>query len=255
VFTQLHIKRPEQNGSHHTGSIWSDSIWSFRHIVMSALICNCVTIAVMLGMARTNVWAADAPATIRIAAFGDSLSAGFQLPPDQSFPAQLDRTLKAKGHNVEVFNAAVSGDTTAAGLDRLAWAVPEETEAVILELGANDALRGLAPKAAHANLDTIIAKLKAQKAEILLAGMKAPRNLGAPYVEAFDAIFPDLAAKHGLLLHPFFVETIALKPEFNLADGMHPNPKGVAAIVADILPKVEELIERVKARRATRAKG
>ena len=238
----------------------------FRHIVTTALIRNCVMIAAMavlcttLGQPLTQLWAqplaaAEADAPIKIAAFGDSLSAGFQLSPDQAFPAQLDRALKAKGHKVEVFNAAVSGDTTAAGLDRLAWAVPEDTDAVIVELGANDALRGLDTKAARANLDAIITRLKAQKADVLLAGMKAPRNLGAPYVDAFDAIFPELAAKHGVLLYPFFAEKIALKAELNLADGMHPTAKGVAEIVADILPKVEALIGQVKARRAARAKG
>jgi acyl-CoA thioesterase I len=232
----------------------TQAIPRIRHIVTSPLIRNCVMIAAMILPCTTHAFAQAGP-VIKIAAFGDSLSAGFQLAPDQSFPAQLDRALKAKGFKVEVFNAAVSGDTTAAGLDRLAWAVPEDTDAVIVELGANDALRGLDPKAARANLDTIITRLKAQKADVLLAGMKAPRNLGAPYVEAFDAIFPELAAKHDVLLYPFFAEKIALKPELNLADGMHPTPKGVAEIVADILPKVEALIERVTVRRAARAKG
>jgi acyl-CoA thioesterase I len=228
------------------------------YIRSSGLIRNCVMIAVAalvaLALPITSS-AADTAPVIRIAAFGDSLSAGFQLAPDQSFPAQLDRALKAKGYKVEVFNAAVSGDTTAAGLDRLAWAVPEDTDAVIVELGANDALRGLDPAAARGNLDAIITRLKAQNAEVLLAGMKAPRNLGQRYVATFDAIFPELATKHNLLLHPFFLERIALKPGFSLPDGLHPNGRGVAEIVTDIMPYVEKLIERVTARRITKAKG
>jgi acyl-CoA thioesterase I len=231
---------------------------TFLHIGWQPVIRNCVmsaiaTFVVVLGAMAVN--AADPTAPIRIAAFGDSLSAGYQLPPDQSFPAQLDKALKARGYKVEVFNAAVSGDTTAAGLDRLAWAVPETTDAVIVEFGGNDALRGLDPMAASANLDAIIIKLKAQKSEVLLAGMKAPRNLGQPYVDAFDAIFPALAAKHDVLLHPFFVERIAMKPEFGLPDGIHPNARGVAEIVSDIMPYVEKLIARVMARRADKPKG
>jgi acyl-CoA thioesterase I len=227
-----------------------------RNCVMSAVALMAICFAGQTGLlGDQQAYAAAEKQLIRIAAFGDSLSAGYQLAPDQSFPAQLDRALKAKGYNVEVFNAAVSGDTTAAGLDRLAWAVPETTDAVIVEFGGNDALRGLDPKAASANLDAIITKLKAQKSEVLLAGMKAPRNLGQPYVDAFDAIFPALAAKHDVVLHPFFVERIAMKPEFGLADGIHPNAKGVAEIVIDIMPYVEKLIARVVSKRADKAKG
>ena len=130
---------------------------------------------------------------LRIVVLGDSLVAGFRLKPSDAFPAQLERALKARGHAVEVINAGVSGDTTAGGLERVAWAVPERTDAVILELGANDALRGLDPARAKANLDKIITTLKAGGAEVLLAGMMAPRNLGEDYVRAFDAIYPELA--------------------------------------------------------------
>jgi acyl-CoA thioesterase I len=194
---------------------------------------------------------ADKP--IKIVAFGDSLTAGYQLAPSEAFPSVLARALEARGHKVEILNAGVSGDTTAAGRDRLAWAVPPDTEAVILELGANDALRGLDPGKARENLDWIIAAIKAQGADVLLAGMYAPRSMGEAYFKPFDSIYPSLSDKHGLLLYPFFVEPIALKPELNLPDGLHPNAKGVAAIVAGILPKVEDLLARVKARRA--AKG
>ncbi len=187
---------------------------------------------------------------MQIVAFGDSLSAGYGLKADEAFPAQLERALKARGHDVVVINAGVSGDTTAAGLDRLEWSVPAGADAVIVELGANDALRGLAPAQALKSLDTIIATLKGRRMDVLLAGMRAPRNLGEPYTKAFDAIFPDLAAKHDALLYDFFLDRIALKPEFNLADGLHPNAKGVAEIVIGILPSVEKLIGRVKQRQS-----
>jgi acyl-CoA thioesterase-1 len=154
-----------------------------------------------------------------------------------------------------VINAGVSGDTTAAGLERLRWAVPERTDAVILELGANDALRGLDPVRAKANLDNIITTLKAGGAEVLLAGMLAPRNMGEDYARAFDAIYPELAGKHGVLLYPFFLDGVAVDAALNLGDGMHPNPKGVAEITKRILPAVEELMARARARQAASSKG
>ena len=192
---------------------------------------------------------------IKIVAFGDSLTAGYMLPPDNAFPVVLGKALKARGHNVEMINAGVSGDTTSAGLERIAWAIPADADAVILELGANDALRGLDPATAKQNLTAMIKLIQAQKTDILLAGMLAPRSMGEPYTKAFDAIFPDLAAQYGLLLYPFFVEKTALNPQLSLSDGLHPNAKGVEAIVAGILPKAEELIARVKSRRLAAAKG
>jgi acyl-CoA thioesterase-1 len=192
--------------------------------------------------------AADSDRPLRIVVLGDSLVAGLGLEPSQAFPAQLQRALRASGHAVEVINAGVSGDTTAGGLDRLAWAVPERTDAVIVELGANDALRGLDPGRAKANLDKFIATLKAGGAEVLLAGMRAPRNLGERYVAAFDAIYPELAARHGVLFYPFFLEGVALEARLNLRDGIHPNSKGVAEITRRILPSVEQLIARVRAK-------
>jgi acyl-CoA thioesterase-1 len=179
--------------------------------------------------------------------FGDSLVAGFQLKAADAFPAQLERALKARGHTAEVINAGVSGDTTASALERLRWAVPERTDAVIIELGANDALRGLDPARAKANLEKIIASLKAGGAEVLLAGLLAPRNLGEDYRRAFDAIYPELAKKHGLILYPFFLDGVALDGKLNLGDGIHPNAQGVAEITRRILPAVEELIGRVRA--------
>jgi acyl-CoA thioesterase I len=201
--------------------------------------------------------AAAAPAgpPIRIVVLGDSLVAGFQLAPADAFPAQLERELKARGHAVEVINAGVSGDTTAAGLERLNWAVPERTDAVILELGANDALRGLDPARAKTNLDKMIAALRAGGSEVLLAGMLAPRNLGDAYTKAFDGIYPELAQKHGIVLYPFFLDGVALNAQLNLADGLHPNRKGVAEIAKRMLPAVEQLIDRVRAKRAALPRG
>ena len=192
---------------------------------------------------------------IKLVAFGDSLTAGYLLAPGEAFPVILAKHLAARGDVIEVINAGVSGDTTSAGRDRLAWSVPPETDAVILELGANDALRGVDPAVTRANLEAMIVALKVQKVDILLAGMVAPKSFGEPYTKAFDAIFPDLALKHDLLLYPLFIAAVALKPALNLADGMHPNAKGVEVLVADILPKVEALLGRVKARRAAAEKG
>jgi acyl-CoA thioesterase-1 len=186
---------------------------------------------------------------VRIVALGDSLTAGFMLPPADSFPVQLEQALKAKGYAVEIINAGVSGDTTGAALERFDWVVPERIDAAIVELGANDALRGLDPGLARRNLETLLRRLKAKGAEILIAGMVAPGNWGAAYAQQFDAIFPELAKAHGALLYPFFLEGVALRPDLNLTDGLHPNGKGVAEIVARILPTVEELIRRAAAKR------
>jgi acyl-CoA thioesterase-1 len=206
-------------------------------------------VAALLVLA-TAVQAQPQPQPVRIVVFGDSLVAGFQIETADAFPAQLERALKARGHAVQVVNAGVSGDTTASALERLRWAVPERTDAVIVELGANDALRGLDPGRAKANLDRIIATLKAGGSEVLLAGMLAPRNFGPEYARAFDAIYGELASRHGVLLYPFFLDGVALDRAFNLGDGLHPNEKGVAEITRRILPLVEELIARVRARQA-----
>jgi acyl-CoA thioesterase I len=181
-----------------------------------------------------------------IVAFGDSLTAGLGLPQNQAFPAQLEAALKARGQNVKVVNAGVSGDTAAAGLARLDWSMPDDASAVIIELGANDALQGLDPAATKATLEKIITQVKARGLPILLAGMEAPRNLGKEYVAAFGAIYPDLSARYDLILYPFFLDGVALDDSLTLNDGMHPNAKGVARIVDGILPKVEELLARIK---------
>jgi len=223
---------------------------ALANMVFRVLLCNWLIAALAFGAT-----AAPASQPLRIVVLGDSLVAGFGIKPSEAFPAQLERALKERGHDVEVINAGVSGDTTAGGLDRVGWAVPERTGAVILELGANDALRGLDPRRAKSNLDRIITTLKAGGAEVLLAGMLAPRNLGEPYTRAFDAIYPELAAKHGLLLYPFFLDGVALNAKLNLDDGLHPNSRGVAEITKKILPSVEQLIERARAKQTTGTKG
>lgn len=187
-------------------------------------------------------WAAERP--LKIVVLGDSLTAGLGLPAQASFPARLEQALRAKGHNVSIQNAGVSGDTASGGLARLDWSVPDDADAVILELGANDALRGLDPAVTRRALDAIIARLQARGVSVLLAGMRAPRNLGPDYVRDFDAIYPELAAKYGLVFDPFFLEGVATEAALNQADGLHPSATGVDAIVARILPKVEELISR-----------
>jgi acyl-CoA thioesterase-1 len=192
---------------------------------------------------------------LRIVAFGDSLSSGYGLKSSQSFPAQLEKALKARGHDVAITNAGVSGDTTAAALERLAWAVPEGTDAVIVEFGGNDALRGIDPKETRANLEKLIAGLKARRIPILLAGMRAPPNWGDSYAQEFDAIFPELAREHGLVFYPFFLEGVVFDPKLNFDDGMHPSGKGIAEIVRRIVPSVEELIGRAASQRDAASKS
>lgn len=194
------------------------------------------------------VRAADQP--VKIVVLGDSLSAGFGLPADAAFPAILEHALKAKDIAATVANAGVSGDTASGGLGRLDWSVPDGTDAVILELGANDALRGIDPKLTKAALDGILSKLGDRRIVVLLAGMQAPRNMGPDYVRAFDAIFPALASTHPVVFYPFFLDGVATDPKLNQGDGMHPNAAGVGVIVARILPQVEELVSR-----ARRARG
>jgi acyl-CoA thioesterase I len=185
---------------------------------------------------------APAAAATRILAFGDSLTAGFGVAANQSFPAQLAARLKADGYDVMVDNGGVSGDTTADGLARFDWTMGGHPDVVLLELGANDMLRGLAPARAAANLDAILAKLKAAKAKVLLLGMRAPANWGMDYQKSFDGIYPMLAEKYDVPLYPFFLDGVALDPNLNQADMLHPNPAGVAVIVGRVAPAVERLL-------------
>jgi acyl-CoA thioesterase-1 len=186
---------------------------------------------------------------IKIVALGDSLTAGFGLPPEAAFPARLEAALRAKGHAVQIANAGVSGDTPAGGLARLDWSVPDGTDAVILELGANDGLRGIDPKITRAALEAILRRLKERRIAVLFTGMRAPRNMGPEYVQAFDAIFPQLAAAYDVVFYPFFLDGVVGDRALNQGDGIHPTAAGVSAIVERILPKAEELIARIKAQR------
>ena len=177
-----------------------------------------------------------------VLAFGDSLSAGYQLKPAESFPAQLQVALVKAGRDVTVKNAGVSGDTSTAGRARLNWVLAglkTKPDLVILELGANDMLRGQDPAIAKANLDAMLTELGKRKIPVILAGMRASPNLGATYVKQFDAMYGALAAKHKVRLYPFFLDGVAATPKLQLADGMHPNAAGVAVIVKRILPTVE----------------
>lgn len=193
--------------------------------------------------------AADRP--VNIVALGDSLTAGYGLPADAAFPARLARALHNKGVAATVANAGVSGDTASGGLGRLDWSVPEGTDAVILELGANDMLRGIDPAVTKAALDQILGKLGERHILVLLAGMKSLSNLGPEYARAFEAIYPALASTHGVVFYPFFLAGVADDPKFNQGDGLHPNAAGVDVIVARILPQVETLIARVRAARGS----
>jgi acyl-CoA thioesterase-1 len=205
-----------------------------------------LAVALMVVALPAGGRAADRP--VKIVALGDSLTAGLGLPAQDAVPARLEQALKAKGRNVEIVNAGVSGDTASAGLSRLDWSVPQDTDAVILELGANDALRGIDPKITREALDRIVVRLRERKIEVLLCGMKAPRNLGADYAAAFDPIYPEIAARRDVLFYPFFLEGVASDPKFAQADGMHPNATGVTRIVEGLLPRMEELIARVRAK-------
>ena len=188
---------------------------------------------------------------MKIVVIGDSLSAGYQLPESAAFPAQLEKALRAKGLNVEIANAGVSGDTASGGLSRLNWSVPDGTDAVILELGANDMLRIVPPEVTRKALDEIIRQLKARNIAVMLCGMMAAPNLGPDFVRAFNPIYPELASNHGLVFYPFFLDGIAADPKLNQRDGLHPTAEGVAVIVKRMLPKTEELIARVQTKRGS----
>jgi acyl-CoA thioesterase-1 len=210
---------------------------------------SAVFAAVLLG-AVAVASAAERP--VKIVALGDSLTAGLGLAAKDAFPAKLEKALKAKGLAVEIANAGVSGDTTTGGLARLDWSVPPGTDAVIVELGANDMLRGQDPKLARQALDEILRRLTARKIAILLAGMRAAPNLGADYAREFEAIYPELATKYGVVLYPFFIDGIVTDAKLNQRDGLHPTAAGVDTIVARILPKVEELVAQAREKRAAR---
>jgi acyl-CoA thioesterase-1 len=183
---------------------------------------------------------------VRIVALGDSITTGLGLPANQAFPARLQAALKAKGIVAEITDAGVSGDTAANGLARLDWAVPDQTDGVIVALGANDMLRGLDPALTRKALDEILRRLGERKIPVLLAGMRAAPNFGEDFGKRFETIYPELATKHGVLLYPFLLEGVAADPKLNQRDGIHPSAAGVDRIVSGLLPKVEELIAQAR---------
>lgn len=187
---------------------------------------------------------------IKMVVLGDSLSAGFGLGGSEAFPARLQKALESKGIKVDMINAGVSGDTTSGGRERLDWSVPDGTEAVILELGANDALRGIDPNVTRSALSDIITRLKARKIAVLLCGMLAPPNYGAEYAARFNAIYPELSKSLDVPLYPFFLEGVAAEAKLNQADGIHPTVEGVDIIVKNIMPTVEAFVGTISGQRS-----
>ena len=206
-----------------------------------------IGLGAMLGEAKAASETKGARA-VRLVALGDSLTAGYGLPADAALPVQLEKLLTARGHNVVIANAGVSGDTATDGLERLDWSVGDDAEGVIVALGANDALRGIDPAVTRHALDTILSRLAARRLPVLLVGMYAPRNLGADYVQAFDRVYPELAAKFGTPLYPFLLDGVVGNPRLNLGDGVHPTAAGVAIIAEKLTPFVEQLITTITAK-------
>jgi len=197
-------------------------------------------VVALLAVVGSSVAAIAEP--YKIVGFGDSLMAGYGLDAGLGFPEKLQKALQEKGHDVVISNAGVSGDTTSGGLSRLDWSVPDGTQLVILELGANDMLRGIGPEITEKNLDAMITRLKERGIAVLVAGMRAAPNLGPEYQAAFDAIYPRLAEKHGVPLYPFFLDGVAADRTVLLEDGMHPNAEGIDRMVEKALPTVEKAI-------------
>lgn len=201
-----------------------------------------------LGYFMMNTASSAQTRPLKLVALGDSLSAGYNLPGSAAFPTVLEKLLRDKGISVEIANAGVSGDTSQGGLERVEWSVPDGTDGVILELGANDALRGVDPGLTETSLDAIVTGLKARGIPVLLAGMYAPRSNGPDYVARFDAIYPKLAEKHGLILYPFFLDGIAGDRVLNQPDMLHPTAEGVRVIAQRILPTVERFLSSLRPR-------
>jgi acyl-CoA thioesterase-1 len=216
--------------------------------VSGALVQTIMLLAVVAAvwLAPPTIASAAEKPPVKIVVLGDSLTAGFNLPASAAFPARLEKALRDKGHAVAIANAGVSGDTATGGLARLDWSIPDGTDAVIVELGANDMLRGLDPKVTQRALDEIVRRLIQRRVAVLLAGMRAIPNLGIDYVNGFETIYPEIAAKYGALLYPFFLDGVAGDAKLNQRDGLHPTAAGVDVIVGRMLPKVEELLGRVQ---------
>jgi acyl-CoA thioesterase-1 len=182
---------------------------------------------------------------LQLIGFGDSLMAGYQLPPEDAFPARLEKALKAGGHDIVISNAGVSGDTTSGGLARIDWSVPDGTDGVILELGANDALRGIPPEESRKNLVAMIEKLKSRNIPVLLVGMLAPPNMGDDYAKKFNPIYPELSKTYSVELYPFFLDGVVENAVLKIEDGMHPNAEGVQTMVDKFLPYAERFLDGI----------
>ncbi|TQF26004.1 acyl-CoA thioesterase [Bradyrhizobium sp. UNPF46] len=208
-----------------------------------------IAVLMLAFMTMANPAWAEATKPVKLVVLGDSLSAGLGLPAQDAFPQKLQKSLQAKGIAVDMINAGVSGDTTSGGRDRLDWSVPEGTEGVIVELGANDALRGIDPDLARAALADIVQRLKTRKIAVMLCGMLAPPNYGADYAARFNSIYPDLAKKFEVPLYPFFLEGVAADAKLNQADGIHPTAAGVDIIVGNIMPSVEAFLRNISEQR------
>jgi acyl-CoA thioesterase-1 len=217
---------------------------SMRYAILARYFKGLAAFALLFGGVFFQSGGAMAAEPIRILALGDSLTSGYGLDIDDGFPSQLQKKLIAMGYAVRVLNGGVSGDTSAGGLARLDWALADKPTHAIIELGANDGLRGLDPSAMHSNLDTIIRRLKGAGVAVLLTGMRAPPNLGRSYETAFNKVFPELAKKHDVVFYPFFLSGVVVRPALNLQDGMHPNRDGIAAIVDRIVPYVVRLLKK-----------
>ncbi|MEG9861839.1 MAG: arylesterase [Parvularculales bacterium] len=224
----------------------SGIFYRLRHILVTL---GLVTLVLAAGGVVLALLLADSPSKATgekvLLAFGDSLTAGYGLPARSGFTRQLETALRARGHNVRIINGGVSGDTTAEGRARLDWTLTPDTDGVILELGANDALRGVDPSITEENLKDILSRLGARNLPVLLTGMYAPPNMGISYMFKFNGIYSDLADEYDVVFYPFFLEDVAAKRSLNLPDGIHPNAKGVEIIVENIVPYVEELLERI----------
>jgi acyl-CoA thioesterase I len=218
-----------------------------RHLLHAA-VCS---VAVVLGLVMAPALAETGAKPVKIVALGDSLTAGLGLPLSEGFVPRLQAALGAKGLAAELINAGVSGDTASDVLARLDWSVPEGTDAVILEIGANDMLRGIKPQVTRAAINTILQRLAERHIAVLLCGMRAAPNLGTDFAAAFESIYPDLAAKHGVPLYPFFLDGVAANLGRLQSDGLHPNAAGVEVVVAAILPKVEQLMAFVRDHRSS----
>lgn len=212
-----------------------------------------LVVAVLIGLVSVSygpTWAADQSAPIRILAFGDSLTAGYGLDDmADSFPSQLERALRAKGHNVKMIQAGISGDTTTGGLNRIDWSMAEKPDAVMVGLGGNDALRAVDPAVTERSLRGIVERIRKDGTPVLVAGMLAPPNLGKDYGDRFNALFSQVAKQNGAVFYPFLLDGVASVPALNQADRIHPNPKGVAVMVEKITPYVVTLIDQVQVRR------